>query len=281
MFTFRLRQKPPVKAPVKAPVKPLIKVPVKLNYRKQKVDKRDYLSLKETPSSLPLTYIPEFDSTLVLNQGNFGSCVACAMNVSIRLLNKDINPSLLHMYYHGRLTSGCSNLEDTGLEIRDACKVVQKIGYCTASTWRYNQENFYALPTNADGSLITPSRINDFKYFSVNQNINDLKKELVAGNSILCGIYVYSSFLSAANGGQVPMPRLTTTYKMVKGRKVLDKQAEQFLGGHCILIIGYNEKNFICVNSWGTKWGVQGKFYLPYAYIENPKLSIDFTYVTM
>jgi hypothetical protein len=276
MFSFRLQ-----KRNVLVAKKPIAKKPiVKLNYRKQKLDARDYKPLL-LKTAVPTTYIiPEFHPSLVLDQGDFGSCVSCAMNVGIRLLNKDINASILHTYYYGRLMSKCSNLEDTGLEIRDACKVMQKIGYCNANDWTYDQAKFYELPV-IDGSLIKPLPINNFKYFSVNQNVNDLKLALSEGKSIICGIYVYPSFLNATKGGQVPMPQLENTYKIVRRRKVLDKQAERCLGGHCILIVGYNEQNFICVNSWGTKWGDEGKFYLPHAYVSNPNLAIDFTYVTM
>jgi hypothetical protein len=37
------------------------------------------------------------------------------------------------------------------------------------------------------------------------------------------------------------------------------------LGGHCYLACGVNveNKSFLCVNSWGEKWGLRGKFWLP------------------
>jgi len=36
-------------------------------------------------------------------------------------------------------------------------------------------------------------------------------------------------------------------------------------GGHCYLVLGYNMRTdlYICANSWGPKFGILGKFYIP------------------
>jgi C1A family cysteine protease len=36
------------------------------------------------------------------------------------------------------------------------------------------------------------------------------------------------------------------------------------MGGHCILIVGYNENGFIIRNSWGNLFGNKGYTLLPY-----------------
>ena len=80
---------------------------------------------------------------------------------------------------------------------------------------------------------------------------------------------VYDSFLSAQvmKSGKVPMP---------------NKRKETRLGGHCVCMVGYNDINstFICANSWGSGWGQNGFFFLPYNYIKDATLSIDFTVLT-
>jgi C1A family cysteine protease len=50
------------------------------------------------------------------------------------------------------------------------------------------------------------------------------------------------------------------------------------LGGHAVLGVGYSDKQkrFIVRNSWGTGWGKQGYFTIPYAYLANPDLADDF-----
>jgi C1A family cysteine protease len=61
--------------------------------------------------------------------------------------------------------------------------------------------------------------------------------------------------------GVIPMPGLT----------------EQEDGGHCMLIVGYNNENrtFLVRNSWGTAWGQQGYGAMPYDYILSPKRTTD------
>ena len=78
------------------------------------------------------------------------------------------------------------------------------------------------------------------------------------------GISVYTSFMSdeVARTGIVPMPG----------------PDESMEGGHAILGVGYDDskKALIVRNSWGTEWGLQGYFYLPYDYITISDLASDF-----
>lgn len=37
-----------------------------------------------------------------------------------------------------------------------------------------------------------------------------------------------------------------------------------YMGGHCITIIGYNKEGFIIRNSWGSKWAKKGHIVMPY-----------------
>jgi C1A family cysteine protease len=75
---------------------------------------------------------------------------------------------------------------------------------------------------------------------------------------------VYDSFQSdaVASSGHVPMPG----------------PDEQVIGGHAVLCLGYDNasQTFLLQNSWGTSWGMQGFFTMPYAYLSNPDLAGDF-----
>jgi C1A family cysteine protease len=53
---------------------------------------------------------------------------------------------------------------------------------------------------------------------------------------------------------------------------------EQTIGGHAVLAVGYDDSQnwFIIRNSWGTGWGMQGYFTLPYDYLTNDNLADDF-----
>jgi C1A family cysteine protease len=45
-----------------------------------------------------------------------------------------------------------------------------------------------------------------------------------------------------------------------------------------VLMVGYDDSQirFIVRNSWGTQWGLQGYFLMPYAYLTNRHLASDF-----
>jgi len=81
---------------------------------------------------------------------------------------------------------------------------------------------------------------------------------------VVFGISVYESFESekVAKTGIVPLPENT----------------ERMLGGHAIVLVGYdNEKKlFIFRNSWGEQWGDKGYGYLPFEYVCDANLASDF-----
>ena len=41
-------------------------------------------------------------------------------------------------------------------------------------------------------------------------------------------------------------------------------KGDEYVGGHAIAIIGYNENGFIIRNSWGERYGDKGYAILPY-----------------
>lgn len=190
-----------------------------------------------------------------------------------------INLSRLFHYYNGRLLSGFSNLDDSGLYIRAACKIIASIGYSDESLWVYNVNNNTVMPSIA--SYLAVKKFKTYTYTFINQTVNDLKQYLVNTNApIIFGILIYSSFYTntvmttgmsneaklhfrPSASGNVPTPNLN---------------AEIPIGGHALTMIGYNDAKqvFICLNSWGTGWGDKGLLYIPYNYIVNPLLCADF-----
>jgi C1A family cysteine protease len=62
------------------------------------------------------------------------------------------------------------------------------------------------------------------------------------------------------------------------GKLNMPKPGEKVLGGYAVMAVGYNDKHkrFTIRNSWGTDWGKQGYFTMPYAYLDDRDLSDDF-----
>jgi len=85
---------------------------------------------------------------------------------------------------------------------------------------------------------------------------------------VIVGIQIYDAFESneVAKTGYIPMP----------------KKNEKCAGGHEVLIVGYDdeEEYYELLNSWGSDWGDQGFFYLPYDYMHDPNLASEFRSIT-
>ena len=54
---------------------------------------------------------------------------------------------------------------------------------------------------------------------------------------------------------------------------------ETVLGGHEVLVVGYltGEPHYALVrNSWGTSWGLDGYFLMPWGFLLDPRMCSDF-----
>jgi C1A family cysteine protease len=101
------------------------------------------------------------------------------------------------------------------------------------------------------------------KYQRVPQNLLQMKACLAAGSPIVLGFSVYTAFEGSlvAKTGVLNMPQ----------------KGEKLLGGHAVLCVGYvdKDKRFIVRNSWGTDWGQDGYFTIPYDYFVTGSLADD------
>lgn len=170
-------------------------------------------------------------------------------------------PSFLHIYFNTRVLEGTVD-EDSGASVRNAIKALVAQGAPPDADWPYDITKFAQKPpakAYADGLLDHP-----VLYQAVPQTIEQMQGCLAQGYPIIIGFSVYSGFESeeVARTGVVHMPA----------------KHEVFLGGHCVEVIGYNEKQkrFYLRNQWGVHWGIQGYFTMPYDYLLDPKLASDF-----
>jgi C1A family cysteine protease len=241
------------------------------NFKRQTDDIRDFQFQEDVNSSLPDKYSLRKDMPPVLDQGRLGSCVSNATANALEYCLKkeheiEFAPSRLYMYYYTRLIEGNVG-EDTGCIIRDAMKELRTYGGCHESIWPYDISQFTKRPSNKctrEGR----SHLEGFKYLAVRQTLNGIKEAISKGFPIIFGVDVYDSFESddAMETGNIPMP---------------NPSREQLLGGHCILLCGYDDstKLFTFQNSWGNV-GDSGFFTLPYEYVLDRNLASDFWVVT-
>jgi C1A family cysteine protease len=214
----------------------------------------------------------------VYDQGQLGSCTANAIAgaLEFEMLKQRLNaftPSRLFVYYNERVIEG-TTATDSGALIRDGIKSVNSQGACPEGNagdpppaWPYDIAQFAVKPPQP--CYVKAKELMAVSYFSVTQNLADMKGCLAEGYPFVYGFTVYESFESpkVAKTGNVPMP----------------KPAEKILGGHAVLAVGYddNKRVFICRNSWGDQWGDAGYFYMPYAYLLDDNLSDDFWTIRM
>lgn len=241
----------------------------KYNCRKDWYDPRDLtFSPQFQAVQLPSIVDNRSENPPIYNQQQIGSCTG---NGGARILSysrkKRYNLprfemfSRLFIYANERLLEGTFG-SDNGASIRDCIKVLASKGACYEQYFLYSPSNLYVIPSQQDYTQGAEFKIP--YYARVNRTINDFKTVLVEKGCIIIGFTVYESFEGEpiARTGIMTMPTAT----------------EKPLGGHCVVIVGYDDTKqaFIVANSWGTAWGDKGYFYMPYEYILNANLSTDF-----
>lgn len=230
-------------------------------------DQRDfpYAQLALTIPSLPNAIDLRARCTPVENQGEIGSCTACALVGNLEFikkqkLNKTINFSRLFLYYNERVIRHTEK-SDSGSSLRDGIKTLVKTGDCLESLWPYDTAKFAVKPPPVAYQQAQNMEITNYYRLNASQ---EMKHTLSLGYPFVFGFAVYESFES---------PTVTKT-----GLVPLPQSGERVVGGHAVMAVGYdNTKNYFIVrNSWGTGWGDKGYFFMPYAYLTNTKLSSDF-----
>jgi C1A family cysteine protease len=218
------------------------------------------LSTKSVPESVDLRTNPNMPP--VYDQGNLGSCTANALCAAYDFVKPgEFMGSRLFLYYNERvLGNDVSN--DSGASMGDGIKCLQIHGLCRENLWPYDISKFATKPPDVCYELALADKA--LKVYNVPKTLIAMQATLASGLPFVAGIRVYSSLEtnSVAKSGLVPMP----------------KPKDKLLGGHAVLVCGYNNttKQWIVRNSWGTSWGDKGYFYLPYKYLIKPNLSSDF-----
>lgn len=202
----------------------------------------------------------------VYDQGQLGSCTANAIGgaFEFELLKQnkatDFMPARLFIYYNERVIENTVN-SDGGAMIRDGMKSVNKQGVCPEKMLPYDINKFADKPSDACYAEALNHLV--LSYHRVPRNLNQMKSCLAEGYPFVFGFTVYESFEgpTVAKTGKLNMP----------------KQAEQKMGGHAVMAVGYDNgsKRFIIRNSWGSAWGQKGYFTMPFDYLMNANLSDD------
>ncbi|HEY2155521.1 MAG TPA: C1 family peptidase [Isosphaeraceae bacterium] len=249
---------------------------------------RDELDHRDQLFSVPFTVLSSLHKSVdlrsqcppVFDQGRIGSCTANAIAGAIQFDRRkngqspDFVPSRLFIYYNERVIEHTA-ASDSGAQIRDGIKSVNKLGVCPESEWPYDDT---PAPTDGGpfpagskaGSRPSAKAYHDAKSFTVVsyqrliQNLGQLKGCLAQGFPFVFGFVVFDSIYDAAGNPKTVFPLPSTT--------------DSAIGGHAIMAVGYDDDKLLFTfrNSWGSAVGEAGYFYMPYSYVTDSQLASDF-----
>lgn len=226
-----------------------------------------------TPSGLPAIFSYRNRCPGIYDQGQTGSCTGNAGAGVVQLKRilegkaNVVEPSRSFIYYNARKIEGNQG-SDAGATIRDAATSIATSGFCPESMLPLDPSTLLLAPSQACYDAAKPTVGGSFLWVGEGLTgaglLQAIKAAIAAGDPLEVGIDVYESFESAnANKtGRIPVPHWW----------------ESQLGGHAIEFIGWND-NIKCIefrNSWGVTWGDHGYGWLPYAYVENTRLTQEF-----
>lgn len=212
----------------------------------------------------PLTYsiLNQFPLASV-DQGPWASCTAFAVRYALLLWQKTralalSDPSVAYWYAKARVDYFKSrNLLDSGTTLSSLVNSLNTWGIVDNSVWPYSAQNIFVLPPPSIETNVP--KFNSYQRLtrktSVALQIEDLKSQISQNRAVVCSFLVYSNGMTSAvlRTGIFPMP------------------SGSVRGGHAVCIVGYDETNFLILNSWGPYTGTSGLFKIPASYIGNSR----------
>jgi len=240
--------------------------------------KKDHHFLKLSPHlTLPNNIDLRNIKIPVLDQGDFGTCVANTISSAIMyrqfhhlpLKKNEIDniyiSSRLFFYTNYRIDNNIPLTDDPGADYLSMFQSIEKYKFCKEQIWPYIPENFSLKPSKI--AYEEASKNENVKHFFITDSIKhheiEIKSALFNKYPIVFGIIIFESFYKIKQDGLVPIP---------------DFDNEEILGGHALLLIGFDDdkKVWIVQNSWSEKFGDNGFIYIPYDLMLKSEFASEF-----
>lgn len=231
-------------------------------------DPRDYKYFNLMGASISEAGVIDYRSSLppVFDQGERGSCVACASAWTLKAYQEiregdypALGLSASFIYSMCKKVDGLPGQEGTTL--RAALQVLRKVGVCKEELMPYNTLSDLPPPDTPEVSPKAVAAAGDFKIKSYarlcgyedterSQVIGMMRQALSQQGPFIMAFLVSENFLPD-EAGMLPLPDGLPR------------------GGHAVGIVGdWPEKEALIVrNSWGSSWGQDGYAYLPYDWV--------------
>jgi C1A family cysteine protease len=208
----------------------------------------------------------------VRNQGSRGTCVAHAAAAVREFLTGATSASadLSEQFLYWACKQRDGHPSQFGTWIRVAMAVLLDTGICPETVWPYkkavvaNNEGQGPPPANAEAQS-APFKVISTKKLEARW-LHGLKEALADGQPVAFSVSIFQSWQNpwSFRTGDVRLPL----------------PGEKDLGGHAMVMVGYTDDHdvpgggyFIVRNSWGERYGQQGKIApgycrLPYAFVQ-------------
>lgn len=221
------------------------------------------------PTSVDNRMIMKNGGFATFDQGNQGSCTAnCGAGdkAFLEIKRGDYSQpfSRAFLYYMERVILGTVG-QDSGAEMINIGQALTQYGICFDSTMPYNQYDYLTPPPTSSyseaSSWVCGTQHQLPTVADIKSACYDSSLDVMTGAPRI-GFPVPESFMNAVVGGWVSVPKIT----------------EQILGGHAMLVLGYDDNlkgpdgnvgYFYILNSWGNVGDssvIPGIFKFPYAF---------------
>ncbi len=189
------------------------------------------------------------------NQGRQNSCVGWATAYAVKSYHEKIEMGWSlntdpHLFSPAFLYNQINGGQDQGSYIFQALDLAVNQGIATLNTMPYSHTDYLSQPSSA--ALAEAAGFKAGQWTRINDT-SQIKAALINRSPVIAGIKVYDQLKNLKGTGSV--------YNTASGA---------FHGGHAVAIVGYDDTRyggaFKVINSWGTGWGDDGYFWMPYSF---------------
>jgi C1A family cysteine protease len=188
-------------------------------------------------------------------QGAPNSCVAHAATSVVEAVLGVADLSRLFVYYNARVYANQAG-GDFGCQPRNAVKGIAQFGAPSEMFWPYSTAVLTMKPDMNAYATAQPLRSRIKSYQSIT-SLAAMKSSLDLGLPVMFALMVPDTFVSRTKyDGFLPMWNTSN----------------KWLGGHAVVACGYDvftPNTILCRNSFGSTWGREGYFEMPYAWFPN------------